>query len=521
VLALPFDERRIDAVLAGLDHCHAPGAAVGIAVGGRPVYRRGFGLASMELPVVLSPAIRMRIGSITKHFTALAYLLLCEEGRASLDDPISRYLPELHTVAQRVTARQLLAHTSGLRDAMDLVWQFSGADKRLTSADILALYREMEDVNFAPGTAWMYNNGGYLLVSVAIERIAGKPLEDVLRERIFVPIGMQDTLLRRTDTGFVSNSATLHASGPGGGFEKSGLGAELAGEGGMVSTADDMLRWLAHMDAPRVGSAATWQVLRTPQILSNGTSTGYGLGLISSRYRGVETISHEGGVIGGSAEMIKVPAARLDVVVLVNRQDVSATQLANGILDACLPDLHSGGWRDAVVGGVFRSPATGRVVRFSARDGQQIASIDGVDMLVESDEDGMFWQPASWRNGNVTLRIAGDRASPRVIQLSDFGNLDELLPARPAGAHRIAGRYRSQTSGVEMVIEESGAGVSLTAIGRFGSVQYRCEPLAEHIWQARYNGPTPWGGKLSFDSDTMSFRYFSFRTRGLVFRRVA
>src|SRR3981189_341145 len=95
-IAIAFDEKRIDAVFADLDQCHRPGAAVGIAIGGKPVYRRGFGLASMDLPVVLSPRIRMRLASTTKHFSALAYMLLCEEGKAKIDDPIGKYLSELH-----------------------------------------------------------------------------------------------------------------------------------------------------------------------------------------------------------------------------------------------------------------------------------------------------------------------------------------------------------------------------------------------------------------------------------------
>src|SRR6266404_604031 len=122
--AVEFHERKIDTIFAELDVCHKPGAAVGIAIRGKPVYRKGFGLANMELPVVLSPTIRMRIGSTTKQFAALAYMLLCEEGRAGIEDPIGKYLPELHPVTHDVTLRQLLSHVGGLRDVFDISWQF-------------------------------------------------------------------------------------------------------------------------------------------------------------------------------------------------------------------------------------------------------------------------------------------------------------------------------------------------------------------------------------------------------------
>src|ERR1700720_4491723 len=107
-MTIAFDEKKVDAIFTDFDQCHLPGAAVGIAIGGRPVYRKGFGLASIELPIVLSPSIRMRIGSTTKHFTALAYMLLCEEGRADVDDPIGKFLPELHPVSHKITMRQLM-----------------------------------------------------------------------------------------------------------------------------------------------------------------------------------------------------------------------------------------------------------------------------------------------------------------------------------------------------------------------------------------------------------------------------
>jgi CubicO group peptidase (beta-lactamase class C family) len=522
---LKLDENKIDLLFAKVDQCSLPGAAVGIAVNSRPVYRKGFGLANMELPVILSPTMRMRIGSITKHFTALVYLLLCEEGRAALHDPIGKYLPELHPTARKVTVYQLLGHTSGLRDAMDLAWHFGAAGQALSSGQLLAPYRDISDVSIEPGGAWIYNNGGYLMVSLAIERITGQSLEEVLRERIFAPVGMHDTMLRRVDTDFVPNSATLHTNKPGGGFEKAYLGTALAGEGGVVSTVDDMLRWLAHMDTPVIGSSATWEIVKTPQTLTNGSLTGYGLGLTSGRYRGVETLSHDGGVLGGGAEMIKVPAARLDVVVMVNRQDLSASQLANDILDACLVNLEP--VKQAAAGsplcGVFRSPTSARVLRFLAHDSQPFIAIDGIEMPVDCDDSGLEWYPISWRNGNIAVRLLGDPKNPAAVRLDDFGNIDEMTRASVAksnGSDEIAGRYRSDAADVEVSIRGTENGVTLTARSRFGSAEYTLEILAADIWQARFIGTGPWGGILSFASGSASFRFFTLRTRALNFRRI-
>src|SRR5581483_4131877 len=160
-------------------------------------------------------------GSITKHFTALALLLLCEDGRAHIDDPVAKYLPELNPVSRAPTLRQIMGHISGLRDAHEITWQFSGTGHRICSDELLSLYKGIDDVDHPPGSAWSYNNGGYLILSVIIERITGKPLEEVLQERVFEPAGMADTLLRRWDTNFLANSATLHTSKSARTFEKS------------------------------------------------------------------------------------------------------------------------------------------------------------------------------------------------------------------------------------------------------------------------------------------------------------
>ncbi len=536
-LTVEFDEKKLDAIFAELDQCLRPGAAVGLAIDGKPVYRKAYGLANIELPVVLSPTIRMRMISITKQCTSLAYLLLCEKGKAGLDDPIGKYCPELHSVTHNVTLRQLMGNIGGLRDAHDISWQFSGTERPVSSDGLLSLYRDIDDVNAEPGTAWIYNNGGFLIVSVAIERITGQPLEEVLRECIFEPLGMYDTLLRRSDKDFVPHSATAHMTNSAGAYEKSSFfGTALAGEGGMMSTVNDMLRWLAHMDAPVVGTAATWKTMTTPQTLANGTRTGYGLGLFIGPYRGVETIYHPGGGLGSNAWMLKVPAAGLDVVVMVNRQDVSSGALLYQILDTCVPNLDpiKAVSSRPFIRGIFRSPVTGRVIRFRmsssgippwTREGQQIASVDGRDIPVAPDDDGVLWPEgmAGVIAMKLGITLTGDPANPSSIRVSDFGNLDDLLPVHAVDegvARAIVGRYRSNSTGTEAIICDRNDGPWLRTDGRFGSAEFKLECLAEGIWEAESPSTTPWvGGILSFNEDGLGFRFSSLRTRALNFLR--
>jgi CubicO group peptidase (beta-lactamase class C family) len=538
-IAVKFDEKKVDTIFAALDQCHLPGAAVGVAIGGRPVYRKGFGLANMEMPVVLSPTVRMRIASTTKHFTCLAYLLLCEEGRAALDDPIGKFLPEIHQVARAVTAGQLMGHVGGLRDAKDVVMLFNGNGKPVSSNDLLAVYREIDDVNFPPGTFWSYNNGGYLLLTFAIERITGRSFEDVLRERIFEPVGMFGTMVRRWDTDFVPNSAALHMTktnpdnvgtthgcvSTGGVYEKSYTNVATAGEGGIVTTVDDMLRWLAHMENPRVGNASTWRAMRTPQRLVNGVSTGYGLGLKVASYRGVETLFHAGGTLGGNSQMIKVPAAGVDVVVLVNRHDVSAAVLAAKVLAACLEGLDP---VQSVIGppparGVFRSPSTGRVVSLFGQDGQQIAVIDGQEIPLAADGNAEL-APDGWFGfkEKETLALIGDPVEPRAIRVVDFGNADELQRVKSVAEPDIGaiiGSFRSDSTDTDATIFATRAGLKLRTVGWFGSAVHSLEYLAEGIWRSRQMSSMSYSSVMSFSMDGGTFHLTTSRTRGLEFRR--
>lgn len=521
-LKATLDPAKIDAIFAAVDQGHAPGAAVGVAIGGRPVYRRGFGLANVELPVLLAPTMRMRIGSTTKHFACLAYMLLCEEGLAGLDDPVRKHIPELHPVADKITMRQLMGHLSGLRDAYDLSMQFSGPGRPIPTAEMLATYFDLDNVNTAPGETWNYNNGGYVMLSVAIERLTGASLEEVLRERIFAPVGMTDTLLRRKDSDFVPNSATLHNLGPDGAFCRDYMGMDIAGEGGMVSTVDDMLRWLAHMDAPVVGSAETWATMTTPQTLNSGFSTGYGLGLMMGAYRGARTVQHGGGVMGGNSQMIKVVDAGLDIAIMVNRADVFGALLANQIIDACVEGLapRPEAADTNPARGQFYSRASGTLVSLHEKGGMEMLSIDGMDLPARRTDDGRI-VPAL--DGFHFFVRVPDEAEPAQIAFHNFGHeepLSRLEAAPDASPEPLVGRYASEASGVGAEIEvEDGVG-RMRAKGRFGEAAYTLDPVAPGLWRMTPVGRLPvLGGTVELDGQG-GFRFTSARTRRLAFRKI-
>lgn len=514
------DVEALDAIFTTANQCHLPGIAVGVAIGDVPIYRRGFGLASMELPVTLGPTTRMRIASVTKHFTALAFMLLQEQGLCSLDDAIGRHVPGLHDATRDVTIRQLMGHTSGIRDLYAITMLLHGTGRPVSDREMIEYYRTIDDRDFEPGTNWSYNNGGYVLLTAAIEHIAGEPLEEVLRKRIFEPVGMYDSLLRRWDDDFVPNSATLHMRNRSGEYTRDYMGMELTGAGGIASTIDDMLRWMKHMRSPVVGSAQSWQAMREPHRLGNGFVTGYGLGLAIGNYRGVETVSHNGGVLGGSAHMISVPALALDVIVMTNGVDASCAQLANRVIDACVEGLEAEPEPDAwsPKSAVYRSASSGHVIQLSPEDGAQALSIDGGPFIpVAMDQAGTLRFPVTMDFIKQWLRIDETGAT-----FFDFGNADRMDAFEPCTASlgSRAGRYVCAALCVSIEVRDTSDGPMLATCGRHGQADYRLSPLRHDIWRADTCGPfSLLGAMLTFSEDGQSLAFAAGRLNRLIFKR--
>jgi CubicO group peptidase (beta-lactamase class C family) len=329
----------LDDLFQPFNRSDMPGLVVGVAHHGKTIYRRGFGLASVQHGIINTPATRMRIGSTSKHFTCLAALLLAEDGKLDVDAPANTYLPELPTLEGMPTLRQFMMHTSGYRCSLDLSTLGNGMALSPTGWHLKTLVRQRE-VNFKPNHGQMYCNGGYHLLSIAIDRVAGMSYEQFLKTRILEPLGMHDTEGNPSDQLMLPGLAALHLPIPGGGWRRGSFGGtDIRGEGNMVSTVDDMLRWLAHLNGPKiVGNAETWRQMFEPATLANGLKSVYSLGLNRHAYRNVEVIQHSGGVVGGNSQMITVPKHGLDIAIMVNGAPASAAELAFKVIDAILGD---------------------------------------------------------------------------------------------------------------------------------------------------------------------------------------
>jgi D-alanyl-D-alanine carboxypeptidase len=313
-----------------------PSASVAIVKDGQIAYVRAYGTARLEPPTPARPEMRYSIGSISKQFTATAVLMLAEQGKLSLDDPVAKYIPDL-TRASEVTIRQLLSHTSGYQDywPQDYVPQFM--TQPITAEKIMDLWAR-KPLDFDPGTKWQYSNTNYVIAGVIVEKVSGKPLLEFLQERMFSPLGMQrvDNIdlhrLPETDaTGYMR-----YALGPPRVAPKEGPGWLFAA-GELAMPASELAKWDVGMLEQRLLKPASYKEMETEVKLKDGSGTGYALGLGVANIAGHRVVRHGGEVSGFTAVNNVYPDDNAAVVVLTNQDAARAMgliqrQIANLLL---------------------------------------------------------------------------------------------------------------------------------------------------------------------------------------------
>lgn len=482
-MRLVLDEAKLDALLSPYDSSRRPGVALGIACDGVPVYTRWLGLADVGLPMALAPGIRMRIGSTSKHFTCLCIMLLAEEGKLAIGDSLRRHLPDLKPWADGVTLAQVMSHTGGVRCSLDLLTLTNSIiGTPLPHAAQVDVLKHVDTTSFAPGTFWMYSNGGYVLLTEIVRRLSGLSFEAFLRERILKPAGLFETFARPLDTDFIPHTASLHMRQSDGSYRRGLFGPEIGGEGNIMSTVGDMLRWLKHLDAPQVGSDETWRAMCEPVFLTGGGSTCYGFGLVNTQYRGLPVIYHTGGVIGGTCQMLKARSLGLDIIAMTNSHDALAAQIVNQILDTCVDGLDAA--PQSIPGpfrtGNFLNPDTGRFLRLVEKDGGPAVQVGPAQIPLIRRADGSAWILANTADG-LTARADGPG-----ITIEEYGLIEHLLPLpdAPADASRaIAGNWDARELTARALVE-AGDPAMLTITGDHGSVRYTLVPQAEGVWAA-------------------------------------
>jgi CubicO group peptidase (beta-lactamase class C family) len=327
-------QARIDsAAREVLARTGAPSASIAVVRGARIVYTNAYGSARLDPPMPATPAMRYSIGSISKQFTATAILLLAERGKLSLNDKVSRWLPEL-TRANEVTMRQVLSMTSGYQDYWPQDYVMPPMLKATTAGQIADAWAR-KPLDFEPGTRWQYSNTNYVIAGMIIEKVTGVPMVSFLRKEILTPLHMESVMI--TDDAALGpgdpERYLRYALGPLRQAPKEGRGWLFAA-GELAMTASDLARWDISVINQTVLKPASYLTQQTAVRLNSGVSTGYGLGVQVGTANGHRLISHGGEVSGFTAQNSIYPDDSTAVVVLTNLDATGASgQIAGRIAD--------------------------------------------------------------------------------------------------------------------------------------------------------------------------------------------
>ena len=326
---------KVTALFEHLNVGMQPGAAVMVIKDGDIVYSSGFGYANIEEKMPIDANSNFRLGSVAKQFTAMAIMVLADEGKLDYDDPVIQYIPELEKYPG-VTIRHLLTHTSGVPDYYDTIDTSAGMP---TNADMPAVMASMDGPVFAPGEQYEYSNPAYEMLPLIVEKVSGQTFSEFMIQNVFEPAGMEDSLIYDQTEPEIANRVY--------GYEPTADGFKLNdyhalnyldGSGGMYATLEDFLAWDNALYGEDIVSDATLKVGFTRFELNNGDEIDYGFGWRLDQHRGHRRIAHGGSWVGFRTSIARYPEEKLAVVVLTNRTDGNPGSYVDRISDIYLPD---------------------------------------------------------------------------------------------------------------------------------------------------------------------------------------
>jgi CubicO group peptidase (beta-lactamase class C family) len=442
---------RVDSVFRAFDRTESPGCALGVYRDGRIAYARGYGMANLELGVPITPRTVFDIGSVSKEFAATSILLLQREGKLSLSDDLRRYFPEMPPYAADVTIRNLLNHTSGIRDMFTMM-NLAGRsfDGVADTVDYLRVITRSAETNFPIGTRYLYSNSGFALLSQIVYRVSHQSLPVFLRQNVLDPLGMRDSRSLDDHGAIIANRAQGYAP-RGTGFRiQSSQVDGTAGAGSMHTTIEDFARWDNNWQTGQVGFGMLADSLTVRGKLRNDSTINYALGIMVGSWRGLRTVGHDGAWAGYRAQYLRFPDQHLSVACFCNLTSSGPDTLAAKVAAIYLESA----WHLA--------PDT-----IGAWDGA-LTSAPEVPMPPEQ----LRANEGAWHNADLgavrRTRMVGDS-----LMIGTNAQRTRLVPL---GGNRF--RVGSTNTEVTFTGDSAGAPTRLESRGRGGPTFFRRETLA-------------------------------------------
>ena len=525
----------IDALFADCDAPGQPGVNLAVVQAGRVIHQRGYGLANIEDDIPFSPTTVLHLGSTTKHLCATCLLRLEDRGLLTLDDPVTHWVDELPAFFAAITLRHLATMTSGLADGLN-TGLFSGSRSAgLDPVVHLDLLRRLDQPMFAPGAGVTYSNSNYLLLSLAIERAAGLPLDQVMVREIFEPLGMASTALVSDPSVAAPGRARGYALDAQGRAHAQAPMLGLCGDGGVVTSLEDMIRW-ARAYASGEMARDFRQRLETVARLPDGSQTSYALGMGVSRLFGQTRVSHGGGMPGYLADFTYLPDADLFVIWLSNRMDPLLFERTDSIVAAVLglaEDATPTAVKDTDLDGlrsVYVDHSLGCTAEFEAADTGTVLHIMGERLALERTGQGAY-RPTK-TSAYFPFRIANRERNGRPIVEMKLATADwvEMIPwvetdAAGFDAADYVGEYRSQAMGETHYVLALDGGLEITLASPTRTLLWRrLKPRGGDLFSAMIPGePSDTDVSVIFKRDAAGrvdrLDYNLVRNRGVSFSR--
>ena len=332
---------EVDAIFADLDRTNSPGCALAVVRDGQIIYSRGYGMADLEHGIANRPQTVFYTGSVSKQFVTMCILLLEEKGLISLDDDVRKYFPELPDYGHAITIRNLVHHTSGIRDYLTL-WSLAGNDylDNMENEVVYDLICRQKELNFEPGTKYLYSNSCYFMMALLVEKVTGSPISKFAREEIFEPLGMKSSLFYDDNRKLIPNRAFGYGRNSEGSFDNMMMRFDLVGSGGVYSTVEDLYLWDQNFYRNILGKGgqAIIEKMETNGRYKDGTEVNYAFALENGTYRGLRTVSHGGALGGYRSHYVRFPDQNFSVIILGNLAQLAPAGRCYRVADAFLAD---------------------------------------------------------------------------------------------------------------------------------------------------------------------------------------
>jgi CubicO group peptidase (beta-lactamase class C family) len=426
--------RAVDSLFEDLNHSGSPGLAVGVYQGSGALLLRAYGEADLEHSVLNTPQTVFHVASVSKQFAAFTVALLAREGQVDLDADIRRYLSFVPDFGLLITVRHLLYHTSGLRDQ----WVLFGLggqelDNRLRQQQIVNMVGRQRGLNFEPGSEYLYCNTGYTLLAEIVRAVSGKSLREYTTERLFRPLGMTHTFFYDDVTEVVPGRAHSYRKGDDDRWHRALLNYDTVGATSLVTTAEDMVKWVGNFFRPIVGDAALIEQVSTPGALRDRTRINYGFGLKRGSYAGHEAVLHMGADAGFRAVMAYFPGADFGLAMLANYPVEDWDKFIHA-----LTDIHLNGHLGAVKS---HRPAevAGDEQLLRHLPGYYIAEFDPLAIL-ERQGNQIMWKSPGGDAAPVVFRADGTLDRGNVFRSSSYFRPQKDAAGRITALEDLAAR---------------------------------------------------------------------------------